>query len=112
MAAFTCNDSRKWTPGVLSFLQHVSAWRWRDRCVGRAAERRRRFLLPGAGSEPPYPVRPPAILMMFGAIKPFVCALHRLLVSPVALALAGRINDSGDVTTSTQHKAYRTANKL
>src|SRR6266699_6867288 len=108
MVAFTCNDFRKWTPRVFSLLQHVSAWRWRDRRVGRAAERRRRSLLAGARSEPQYPVRPPAILVMLGALKPFVGARHRLLSRPVAFALAGGINDSSDMTTSTQHKAYRT----
>src|SRR5947209_4333687 len=71
------------------------------------------YLLTGARFQPIYPVRPPAAVVVFGAIKPLVSILHPLIVCPIAFRLAGWIDDSGNMAAATQGKAcLLTAGKL
>src|SRR5947209_2562056 len=70
------------------------------------------YLFTGAGLQPVYPVRPPAAIVVFGALKPLLSALHPLIVRPIAFAFSGWIDDAGNVATATQGKVCLAAGEL
>ena len=69
-------------------------------------------LIAGAWLQPIYPIGPPAAVVVFGALKPFVGALHPLIVRPIAFGFAGRIDDACNMAAATQGKAHLAAGKL
>src|SRR6185312_4590860 len=106
------HDSTFRSSEACSLLQHVGARRWRDGGICRTAHRWRRSLLTRARSEPLEPVRPPTALVLLAALQPLVSGLHRLLIRPIPLPLAGWIDDASNMTTPTQDKAHLPTGKL
>src|SRR6266566_9403965 len=79
---------------VLSLLQHVGARCWHDWCMCCTAHRWWCHLFTRARLEPLEPVGPPTAIVLLSTFQPLLSILHRLVVGPVASALAGRIDDA------------------
>src|SRR5258708_17324067 len=91
---------------VLSLLKQVGARRWRNRGMGFTAHRRWCHLLTRTRLEPLQPVGPPTAIVLLSTFQPLVSILHRLVVDPVASALASWPDDTSNMAPAGQNKAH------
>src|SRR5258708_35008194 len=97
---------------VLSLLQHVGARRWRNRGMVFTAHRRWCHLLTRTRLEPLQPVGPPTAIVLLSTFQPLVSILHRLVVDPVASALARWTADTSTMAAAGQNKDEVATSKL
>src|SRR5438270_6374723 len=80
--------------------------------VGCAADPGWRNLAARAWPQPLQPIRPPAAIVAGGTVQPGICGRGRAVISPVAPATRGRIDDSSNMAAATDHKTRLAAGQL
>src|SRR5438876_4048389 len=80
--------------------------------MGGTAHRGWCHLFTRARPQPLEPVGPPTAIVLLSTFQPLLSILHRLVVGPVASALARWTDDTGNMAAAAHNKAHVATGKL